>query len=111
MFLKGVKQFFKDPFLDCNTGTQLSIYLTIGLILLILRQFDSTYYIGSNQYLNDLKLMFMILPWFCTIKYWYDIKYFKTAYLLLFFFPLLFYFSTTPLYKDYLAKYHNPNNI
>ena len=101
------RTYFNDAFFKCNMNNLVNLSIFSGVILLIFRQFELTYSIGANVYLNDLQTIFFILPWFCVAKYLYDGKMFIMAYISIFFFPLFFYFINTPLWKNsYLGRRH-----
>ena len=100
---KNIKNFFNDTFFNCNYGNQIFIFASLGIILLIFRQFELTYSIGANKHLNAIQDILFILPLFCMIKYYYDKKMFIMAYIFLFFLPLFYYFTTYLLYKYFMV--------
>lgn len=111
MYLKHVKQFLRESFLECNVINQIKISITIGLILLIMRQFDNTYLVESNQYLKDLKSMILIITFYCGTKLLYNQKHYKTAYLGMFFTALYVCLVTTVLYKRWFVGKYQGNYI
>lgn len=113
MFSKHVKQFLKETFLECNVNNQIKIYLTISLILLIMRQLDYTYFVRSHKYLRS---MFVLITSFCGIKILYDKKYYKTAYFGMVWVVLYVCLATTLLYKrlfegKYYGNYIDSNDV